>query len=792
LNIDQIIGELTIDEKITLLSGNGTYDTKPIPHAGISSITLCDGPHGVRKRADSERTDNLMHKSSVAVCYPCLSACANSWDEALLSQIGSTIAREARAKQIQIILGPGVNIKRNPLCGRNFEYISEDPLLSGKLGAAWVRGLQQEDVGASVKHFCCNNQEHFRMTSSSELDERTLREIYLKSFEIVVRESNPATVMCSYNRINGVFASDHVRLMRDVLVNEWGFSGFTVTDWGAMNDRVAGIQARLSLEMPDSLGFFDDDIRSALKKGVISESDLDDCLRPMLMKVMELSTLARETIPVDLESNHAFARSAAAKSAVLMRNDGTLPLRAQEKICVIGSFAQQPRYQGTGSSRVNAYRVDTLLEGLTEHGFDYQYEPGFPLTGEADERLLDQAIQAANDCDVILLALGLPESLESEGFDRESLSLPEIQNKLVARASKLDKRVVVVLYGGGVMETPWIDQVNAILFMGLGGEGAGTATADILSGRVNPSGKLAESWPIAYQDHITSSYWQEDGQQAFYREGIYVGYRYYDKANLPVQFAFGHGLSYTTFAYSDLQIVPTAEGYRVSCSVRNVGNVAGEETVQLYLHAKNGHVFKPEQELKAFQKRTIAPGETALVELFLPREAFRHYDAEQAQWLVENGAYEIRIGSGSRDIRLQKDISVSFGTECPELNHGWYHSIKGIPTIADLEQLMGHSIPRRGNYQRGTYDLNSSLQELSKDSILARIILAAGRQTIAKGLGIKPDLSNPEYRMMVTVSETAPLRNLALSAPRSMSKGLVKFLLLTANGIQQKKKETGK
>ena len=792
MRIEEILKNLSLEQKISLLSGQGTYDTKSIPHQGIESITLCDGPHGVRKRADSESTDNLMHKSSAAVCYPCLSASANSWDEWLLSQIGANIAREARAKQIQIILGPGVNIKRNPLCGRNFEYISEDPLLSGKLGAAWVRGLQQEGVGASVKHFCCNNQEHFRMTSSSELDERTLREIYLKPFEIVVRESNPATVMCSYNRINGVFASDHARLMRDVLINEWGFTGFTITDWGAMNDRVAGIQARLSLEMPDSLGFFDDDIRAALAKGEISKSDLDDCLRPMLTKIMELNTCTQGAIPVDLESNHAFARSAAAKSAVLLRNDGTLPLRAKEKICVIGSFAQYPRYQGTGSSRVNAYRVDTLLDGLAEHGFDYCYEPGFQLTGEEDEQLLDQAILAANECDVILLALGLPESLESEGFDRESLSLPAIQNKLAARASTLDKRVVVVLYGGGAIETPWIDQVNAVLFMGLGGEAAGTATADVLSGCVNPSGKLAESWPIAYQDHITSSYWREDGQQAFYREGIYVGYRYYDKANIPVRFAFGHGLSYTTFAYSDIQIIPTTEGYRVSCSVQNVGNATGEETVQLYLRAKNGHVFKPEQELKAFQKRTIAPGEIARVELLLAREAFRHYDAQQAQWLIENGVYEIRIGSGSRDIRLCADISVAFGTEFPEVNCGWYQMIQGIPTVADLEQLIGRSIPRWESYHKGTYDRNSSLRELSQNSILARIILAAGRQTIAKGLGIKQDLSNPEYRMMVTVSETAPLRNLALSAPRSMSKGLVKFLLFTANGIKRKKKETKK
>lgn len=789
MNIEEILKHLSLEEKISLLSGCGTYETKAILQKGIESVTFCDGPHGVRKRADSESTDNLMHKSSVAVCYPSLSACANSWDEELLSQIGSHIAQEARTKNVHVILGPGVNIKRNPLCGRNFEYLSEDPLLSGKLGAAWVKGLQQEGVGASVKHFCCNNQENLRMKSSSELDERTLREIYLKPFEIVVRESNPATVMCSYNRINGVYASDHVRLIRDVLMNEWGFSGFTITDWGAMNDRVAGIQARLSLEMPDSLGYFDQDVRAALSKGTITETDLDDCLRPMLNKIAELRCSKREGMPVDFESHHAFARITAAKCAVLLKNDGTLPLRKDEKICVIGAFAQQPRYQGAGSSRVNAYRVDTLLEGLTELGFTYRYEQGFRLSCEEDANLLEQAIQATKECDIILLALGLPEALESEGFDRESLALPAVQNEIVERVSSLGKHAVVVLYGGGAVETPWADQVNAILYMGLGGEGAGTATADILCGRVNPGGKLAESWPVVYQDHIASRYWQQDGQQAFYREGIYVGYRYYDSAQKRVRFAFGHGLSYTTFAYSDLLVEETSEGYRVSCTVKNTGYRHGDEIVQLYLHAGDGHIFKPEQELKAFQKHSIKSGESVRVELLLPRDSFYHYDAEQERWRVENGLYEIRIGSGSRDIRLRTDIPVSFGEEFPEVNRGWYQTCEGIPTIDALKALIGRRIPRLQPYRKGTHDMNSSLRELSKDSILARIILVAGRIAIAKGLGIKPDLSNPEYRMMVTVSETAPLRNLALSAPRSMSKKLVKFLLFTANGIQQKNRE---
>lgn len=782
MDIDSIISKLTIDEKIALLSGNGTYDTKPMPHAGIPSITLCDGPHGVRKRADFESTENLMHKSSTAVCYPCLSALGNSWDVELLEQVGAAIGREARDKDVQIVLGPGVNLKRNPLCGRNFEYLSEDPLLSGELGAAWVTGIQSEGIGASVKHFCCNNQETLRMTQDSLVDERTLRELYLKSFEIVVKKASPASLMCAYNRVNGVFMSDHEQLMKEILFGEWGYSGFVVTDWGAMNDRVAGIRARVSLEMPDSLGRFDADVKQALTNGDLKEADLDECLRPLLKQILLLREPGEESTPVDLNRQHAIARKAAAQSAVLLKNAGVLPLKAEERVCVIGAFAKHPRYQGTGSSRVTPYRAESLLDGLNEIGAQYSYAAGFSLKDEPAQELADEAVCLAKGCDKILLTLGLPEAYESEGFDREALALPTVQNKLAQRLFALGIPVAIVLFAGGAVEIPWADRANAILFFGLGGEASGTACADVLYGAVNPSGKLAESWPTRYEDHVTSTFWGKEGQQVCYREGIYVGYRYYDTARIPVCFAFGHGLSYTSFTYSELMIEDSNSEYNVSFLLKNTGDYDGSEVVQLYIHAYHGAVKKPEQELKVFRKVFLHSGEETRVTIPLSRDAFLHYDALCHDWQTENGVYEIRVGGGSRDIRLSQQVIIQFGQAFDKDEFGWYGAPNGAPPFADFERLYGKELRQVPPYKKGTFDWNASLGELSKYSFLARIILWAGRKTIAKGLGIKPDLSNPEYRMMTTISETAPLRNLALSSPKVMSRWLVRLLLITANG----------
>lgn len=788
MDIDHIISKLTIDEKISLLSGNGTYDTKPILHAGIPSITLCDGPHGVRKRADFENTDNLLHKSSAAVSYPCLSALGNSWDVELLEQVGAAIGREARDKDVQIILGPGVNIKRNPLCGRNFEYLSEDPLLSGELGAAWVTGIQREGVGASVKHFCCNNQETLRMTQDSLVDERTLRELYLKPFEIVVKKASPSSLMCAYNRVNGVFMSDHERLIKQILFDEWGFSGFVVTDWGAMNDRVESIRARVSLEMPDSLGRFDADVKQALSSGELMEADLDESLRPLLQQILLLRESAKKSIAIDLNVQHAIARNAAAKSAVLLKNEGVLPFKTTERVCVVGAFAERPRYQGTGSSRVTPYRVESLLDGLNEIGSQYSYAAGFSLEDETALELADEAVRLAQSCDKTLLTLGLPEAYESEGFDRGTLALPAVQNELAERLFALGIPVAIVLYAGGAVEIPWVDRANAILSFGLGGEASGTACADVLYGAVNPSGKLAESWPIQYADHPTSAYWGKDGKLACYREGIYVGYRYYDTANIPVCYAFGHGLSYTSFAYSEVKLQEGDTGYDVSFRLRNTGDYDGAEVVQLYLHADHGAVYKPEQELKAFKKVFLNAGEERCVKLSLSYDALSHYDTLRNNWCTENGVYEIRIGSGSRDIRLRQPVTVCFGQGLEKRYFGWYDAPNGTPPLADFARLYGKELPQISSYRKGDFDWNASLDEMSKYSFLARIIRWAGRKTIAKGLGIKPDLSNPEYRMMTTISETAPLRNLALSAPKVMSKGFVNLLLRSANGIFYRKR----
>jgi len=779
----ELLSQLTLNEKISLLSGCGTFCTKEISAKGVPAVKMCDGPHGLCKKVDITG-NNLAQESVRSICFPSLSSMANSWDEDLLREVGSYIGCEAQVEDIHIVLGPGVNIKRNPLCGRNFEYFSEDPLLSGKLGAAWVRGVQDQGVGVSVKHFCCNNQESERMTISSEVDERTLREIYLKPFEIAVKESNPATIMCSYNRVNGTFLSDNQRILREVLFEQWGYSGFVITDWGAMNDRVASVKARLSLEMPDSLGFFNESIRTALESGELTEREIDDCLEPMLNKILFLKRSEKRSMTYSIEEHHQFTRNAAAKCAVLMRNGGMLPLQQGEKICVIGEFANQPRFQGTGSSKVNPYRVDTILGSLNAYGVQYEYSPGFNVSRQNQPELLEQALELTSRYDDVLLVLGLPESYESEGFDRSSMELPAEQNELVRRIAAQGKRICVVFLAGGCVEMPWAQDVNAILYMGLGGEATGSACVDVLYGNVNPSGKLAETWPFEYKDHITSTFWLESPTQAIYKEGIFVGYRYFDTANIAVRFPFGHGLSYTLFAYESLEITQKENGFLVTFVIKNIGPMDGAEIVQLYTHPVSSIVNKPEQELRWFQKVILKVNEEVRVSVLLNKEIFEHYDIMNQAWCIENGEYEIRISASSVDIRLRKVVMVKFGQDNDEVEHSWYSSLKGIPTTADFEKESGRRIMPIPAYRRGTYDMNSSLVELSKHCLLARVILWAGRFAIAKTLGRKPDDSDPEFRMMMTVAQTAPLRNLALTAPHSMSGALARFIIRWANGFR--------
>jgi len=802
----ELLRRLSIGEKIRLLSGDGVWRTKDCSARGLPSLFLCDGPHGLRKQ-DNSASVRMGNPSIRTVCFPCACATANSWDESLLFEIGRRLGELARSGQVDIVLGPSVNIKRNPLCGRNFEYFSEDPLLSGRLGAAWVRGLQGQGVGASVKHFCANNQETDRTRSSSVLDERTLREIYLKPFDIIVREADPATLMCSYNRLNGTYLSDSRRFLHDIPVGEWGFRGFVLSDWGAVHDRVAGIRAGLALEMPGT-GFFDRSIRRALRRGDLAESDLDACLSPMVEWILARATTpgapdepagapdsgapdepagapdsgASASAASSLDEHHRFAREAAARCAVLLKNDGLLPLRPDDSFCVIGAFAETPRFQGAGSSAIHPYQVDSLLGSLRAVRADIPYSRGFAQDGDTDDATGDAALAVAADCDIVVVAVGLPDAEESEGFDRPHMRLPVVQDELVRRLCALEKRVAVVLSAGSVVEMPWADEVRAILHMHLGGEAAGSACADLLLGAANPGGKLAESHPFQYDDHITSRFWLESETQSFYREGLFVGYRYYDSAGRAVRFPFGHGLSYTRFAYDRLAVASGEDAIDLSFALTNTGDRDGEEIVQVYLSDRTRSVFKPEQELAAFRKIPLARGETKPVAIRLPHSAFAHYDVEAGGWRIANGLYEIRIGASSRDIRLVWPLSVDFGQAYAPAPAGWYRTLEGTPGIGDLQRLFPDPIVPEPPYRRGTYDVNASLGQMAGDSWFVRLLLRLSAGIIARDLGIRPDPRNPKYRMMMASARDSSLRTLMLMSPERMPKALARFLLFTANG----------
>lgn len=780
---------MSANEKISLLSGQGVWQTKDFSDRGLPSILMCDGPHGLRKQENSVSI-NIGGSSLKTVCFPCACSTANSWDEQLLYELGEHLGEIAQAEKVNILLGPGINIKRNPLCGRNFEYFSEDPLLSGKLGAAWIKGLQSKGVGASVKHFCANNQETLRMSNSSVVDERTLREIYLKPFEITAREADPVSVMCSYNRLNGIYLSDNKHIIKDILIDEWKYQGFVMTDWGAMNDRVAAIKARVSLEMPGS-GAFDESIRLALVRGEINEQDLDDCLIPLINQLIRLKSAEKTDQTYSLDNLHSFARVAATRSAVLLKNEGSLPLLQDEKICVIGALAANPRYQGAGSSAINSYRIDSLLDGLAEHHADFEYKQGYELKGRTSQAIIEEAIKTANCYNKIIFAAGLPDIEESEGFDRDHMRLPDDQNELIKQLCRLGKKVVVVLSAGSVIEMPWAEDVDAILHLFLSGEAAGTACADLLFGAANPSGKLAESYPIQYADHITSSFWVENEKQSFYKEGLFVGYRYFDSARKSVRFPFGHGLSYTRFTYDLLNIKPEGDGYNVSFSITNTGSCDGDEIAQIYISDRTKSVFKPEQELRAFRKVALAKGESKTISIQLPFRTFAHYDTKTCDWQVSNGQYEIRVGASSRDFRLRAMVEVTSGQDIAKSDDGWYDTLDGIPQLSDLQKLFPNQISIEHPYQRGTYDINASLGQMVNDSWFVRMMYKITEKVIAKDLGIKPDYNNPQYKMMMAASQSSALRNLVLMSPEKMSPGLAKFILRTANGIFAKNKGGG-
>ena len=657
---------MTLEEKAGLCSGADFWHTKPVERLGIPEVMMADGPFGLRKQ--EQEGDHLGINDSIkAVCFPAGVATAASFDRELVRKLGETLGDECQAEDVAVLLGPAMNIKRSPLCGRNFEYYSEDPMVSSEIASAYIKGLQSKNIGASPKHFYANNMEERRMTSSSEVDERTAREIYLASFENAVKEAKPWTIMCSYNKINGVYAAENEEALTDILRDEWGFDGFVVSDWGATNDRVPDLVAGMDLEMPSSGGSNDKKIVDAVNNGELDESVLNEACERILTIIYRYKENRNSDVKFDLEKDHEEARKVATQSMVLLKNEGLLPLSEDKKIAFIGKYAKKPRFQGGGSSHINSFKVESVLDATADMNnivFALGYDD---KTDDTDEAMLNEAVEVAKNAEVVVLFVGLPDLYESEGYDRKHMNLPPNQTQLIEEVSNVHKKVVVVLHNGSPVEMPWINKVGAVLESYLGGQAVGAAQADILFGRVNPSAKLAETFPLKLQDNPSYLNFSVENNKVHYTEGVFVGYRYYDIKDMEVLFPFGHGISYTEFEYSDLKLeksnMKDTDTVKVMVNIKNTGSMAGKEVVQLYVTPATCGVPRPIKELKGFEKIELAPGEIKTVTFELDKRAFAYWNTNIHDWYVETGEYMILVGASSRDIRLKAPITVESTTK---------------------------------------------------------------------------------------------------------------------------------
>jgi len=668
MDIKALVSELTLEEKAGLCSGGDFWHTKAVERLGIPAAMVSDGPHGLRKQDD--KADHLgVNESIKAVCFPAASATAASFDRAMLERMGEAVGDSCQHEKLSVVLGPAVNIKRSPLCGRNFEYFSEDPYLTGKLSAAFIHGVQSRNVGTSIKHFAVNSQEHRRMSSSAEVDERTLREIYLPAFETAVKEEQPWTVMCSYNRVNGVYASENPWLLTKVLRDEWGFEGYVMSDWGAVSDRVAGIAAGLDLEMPSSNGVNDRKIVEAVRAGRLDEKLVDQAVERILNIVFRYTENARPDTPWDKEAQHLLAAEIEADSMVLLKNeDALLPLNKDDTVAFIGEFAEKPRYQGGGSSHINSFKVTGALEAA--EGLKITYARGFSAAADtADAEQIAEAVAAAKAAKAAVVFAGLPDVYESEGYDRSHMRLPDCQNRLIEAVAAANPNTVVVLHNGSPVEMPWIGKVKAVLEAYLGGQAVGLAEVRVLFGDANPSGHLPETFPLKLADNPSYLFYGGEGNVAEYREGIFVGYRYYDRKEAEVLFPFGHGLSYTDFEFSDLRLsaaeITDRDTLTASVKVKNTGSRAGKAVVQLYVGDVESSVFRPVRELKGFEKVALEPGEEKEVCFTLDKRSFAYWNTQIHDWHVESGAFAVEIGRSSRDIVLRAEVNVRSTVELP-------------------------------------------------------------------------------------------------------------------------------
>ncbi|MCD8354509.1 MAG: glycoside hydrolase family 3 C-terminal domain-containing protein [Clostridiales bacterium] len=773
-----IISQLTLEEKCYLLSGKDFWQTRSVERVGIPSITLSDGPHGVRKQEGAG--DQLgLNGSLPATCFPTAATIANSWDPDLGEAIGRCLGEEAASQDVNVLLGPGMNIKRSPLCGRNFEYFSEDPYLAGKTCAGYIRGIQANGVSACPKHFAANNTELRRMASDSVVDERTLREIYLTGFEIAVKEAHPKSLMSSYNRVNGVYANENPHTLQEILRDEWGFDGFVVSDWGGSNDHVEGVRAGSHLEMPTTGGDSDAELIQAVKDGRIEESIVDRRVDELLDVVFATRAAVDKTKgqSFDQDAHHAMAQKASEESIVLLKNeDNILPLAAGTKVAVIGDFAETPRYQGAGSSVVNCTKLDSANQVMGQFDLNVVgFEKGYPRVGAGDAAMQAAAVELAKKADVALLYLGLDEISESEGLDRGNMKLPQSQVDLLCAVAEVNPNVVVVMAAGSSIEMPWLDKCKGLLHGYLCGQAGAAALLKAVTGQINPSGKLSETYPIAYEDTPSAPYFPAKQRNAEYREGLYVGYRYFETVQKPVLFPFGFGLSYTTFAYSDLKV----NGDKVTFTLTNTGKVDGAEVAQLYVSAKNPSIYRPVKELKGFQKVFLKAGERKTVTIALDDKAFRYFNTKTNQFEVDGGEYDILIGASVADIKLRAAVTVT-GTDAPlpyDMSQLPSYASGNILAVSDAEwtTLLGHPIPD-GSWS-GTLEANDALCQLYyAKSGLARLIYKIMTNMLDKSMAKgKPDLN-------IIFVYNMPFRGIGKMTGGMVSQYMVEGLLKAANG----------
>ena len=771
--IDETINSLTLEEKAAFLQGWSTWTSYEKKDSGIPVCFLSDGPHGLRKQAGTG--DHLGLNASIpATCFPTAATMANSWDEALGEELGRALGREAAANGVNVLLGPGLNMKRSPLCGRNFEYFSEDPYLAGKMAAAYIRGIQENGVAACPKHFAVNSQELRRMAMDSVVDERTLREIYLTGFEIAVKEGKPRSIMSSYNKVNGTYANENAHLLKEILRDDWGFDGFVVTDWGADNDHALGVKNGSNLVMPAPGPDAAIGLVNAVKEGRVSEADLDERLKELFRVLVSADEVMKKAPKsFDKDAHHALARKCAEQSIVLLENDGILPLDRNAVVGIIGDFARNPRYQGAGSSMVNPTRLDNLYDCLRAAGVSIAgYAQGFDRRKpNPDQKLIDEAVRVAEAAPVVLLCVGLDEIAESEGMDRSNMELSKGQRELIEAVCKVNRNVVLVLSGGSPFVIP--GSFRAAIHGYLGGQAGAGAMADALLGKVNPSGKLNETWPLQLEDTPACAYFPSKERTAEYREGLYIGYLYYDTANIPVRYPFGHGLSYTTFLYSDIH----AEKDRVTFTIANVGAWDGAEVAQVYVSCKDGNVFRPQKELKGFAKVFLKAGESRTVSVSLDDKAFRYFNVKTNRWEVESGIYTISVASDAAHVRLSANIRVE-GTNAPAP----YGALPGyesgrITRISEEEyrDLLGHPIP--DGHWGGELTRNDAICQLyyAKTGIARlayKILTRVKEKSEAKGI---PDLN-------ILFVYNMPFRALAKMSGGLMSDRMVDDVVLLVNG----------